>query len=87
MNKLIKKLHPNAFTFYFPYSLMNFMVYAQEILCKILGRAPFLTRYRLISSQRNITYDNSKIVNTLNWKPVVTINEALNTVLEYRKNK
>ena len=87
MNKLIKRLHPNSFVFYFPYSLMNFIVYAQEILCRILGRAPFLTRYRLISSQRNITYDNSKIITHLNWKPNVSINEALNTVFEYEKDK
>ena len=87
MNKLIKRLHPNSFVFYFPYSLMNFIVYAQEILCRGIGRPPFLTRYRLISSQRNITYDNSKIITHLNWKPNISINEALNTVFEYEKDK
>lgn len=87
MNKLIKKLHSKAFVFYFPYSLMNFMVYAQEILSKILGRSPFLTRYRLISSQRNITYDNAKIVNTLKWQPKISINEALDEIIKFEEIK
>ncbi|MFZ3063832.1 MAG: NAD-dependent epimerase/dehydratase family protein, partial [Nitrospirota bacterium] len=85
MNKLIKRLHPKAFVFYFPYKLLYFIIYAQEILCKVLKRPPFLTRYRLISSQKNISYDNSKIINTLNWSPAVTIDEALNALLEFER--
>ena len=87
MNKLIKKLHPKAFIFYFPYKLLYFIIYAQEILCKVLKRPPFLTRYRLISSQKNISYDNSKIINTLNWSPAVTIDEALNALLEFERKR
>ncbi len=87
MNKLIKRLYHKAWVFYFPFSLLYAIVYAQEALTGLMGRNPFLTRYRLISSQRNITYDNSKIVNTLNWKPAVTIDEALNALLEFERNR
>lgn len=87
MNKLIKRLHPKAFVFYFPYKLLYFIIYAQEILCKVLKRPPFLTRYRLISSQKNISYDNSKIINILNLKQNVTIDEALNALLEFERKR
>ena len=87
MNKLIKKLHPKDFIFYFTYKFIYFIIYAQEILCKVLKRPPFLTRYRLISSQKNISYDNSKIINTLNWSPAVTIDEALNALLEFERKR
>jgi nucleoside-diphosphate-sugar epimerase len=87
MNKLIKKLHPNAFIFYFPYRLLYFIIYAQEILCKLLKRPPFLTRYRLISSQKNISYDNSKITKQLNWKPKISIDEAFKMISNFEEKK
>jgi len=87
MNKLIRKLYPNAKTIYFPFSLLYATVWSQEILCRLLKRSPFLTRYRLISSQRNIKYENSKLIKNLNWTPAVSVNDALAAIMEYENNK
>jgi len=82
MKELIQQLYPKAYRFYFPYALMYFLVWCQEVLCRLLKRKPFLTRYRLISSQRNIKYDNSKIVKKLKWHPQVSFPEAVSAILD-----
>lgn len=87
MKKLIKKLYPKSLIIYFPYSLLDFITWSQEVLCRLLKREPFLTRYRLISSQRNIRYDNSKIINELDWKPHVSFDEAISMIINYERNK
>ncbi len=87
MQQLIKKLYPKAWKFYFPYSLLYFIIWCQEVLFSALKRKPFLTRYRLVSSQRNIRYDNSKIVNKLNWNPKVSFAGAVTRIIEHEKHK
>ena len=86
MQKLIMKLYPKAWKFYFPYSLLYFIIWCQEVLFRALKRKPFLTRYRLVSSQRNIKYDNSKIVNKLNWNPKVSFAGAVSALMDYEKH-
>lgn len=87
MGRLIKKLFPESYIFYLPYSFLYYTTLLQEILCKIVKKSPFLTRYRLISSQRPIVYDSSKIINELNWEPLVSIDKALKKIYEYEFNK
>ncbi len=77
MDKLVRRAYPKVPVFYCPSSLIYSAVLAQEILCKVLKREPFLTRYRLVSSQNPIRYDSSKIVNTLGWAPTVRFDEAV----------
>ena len=86
MQQLIMKLYPKAWKFYFPYSLLYFIILCQEVLFSALKRKPFLTRYRLVSSQRNIKYDNSKIVNKLNWNPKVSFAGAVSALMDYEKH-
>jgi predicted dehydrogenase/nucleoside-diphosphate-sugar epimerase len=87
VDQVMKKLYPKAFVVYFPYTLLSALIWGQEILFKILKRSPFLTRYRLISSQRNVRYDNFKIKTTMQWSPVIKMNEAVDAILKYEKNK
>ena len=87
MKRVVKKVYPGSPAIYFPYGLFYFTVRSQEVLCRYLKRAPFLTCYRLTSSQRNVSYDNSKIINTLNWTPAVSVNEAVGSILTFEKNK
>jgi hypothetical protein len=58
----------------------------QEMVFKLLGRNPVLTRYRLVSSQRPIIYDNSKLVR-IGWKPVVRLGEAVTRLVESEKSR
>ena len=84
---LLKKLYPGSRCFYIPYSLLYVAVFFQEILTRILRQSPFLTRYRLASSQKNILYDSTKIQRDLNWNPPVTTQEAIKNVIQYEKNR
>jgi len=79
----LRKLYPKALFFYIPYFLIQGAVTLQEIVMKPIERQPFLTRYRLISSQQNIIYDSSKIQRELGWKPSIPIREAIKRVLDY----
>jgi 2-alkyl-3-oxoalkanoate reductase len=84
---LLRKLYSRAMFLYIPYWLIYSLVYFQEILAaNILKRKPFLTRYRLTSSQKKIVYDSSKIQKELNWKPQVTLRDAIGKVLAYEMN-
>jgi predicted dehydrogenase/nucleoside-diphosphate-sugar epimerase len=87
IEKLIRKLYPQAKVFYFPLKLLHTIVWLQEWLMDKVGRDPFLTRYRLISSQRKIVYDSSKIVRMLGWTPPVTIDDGINAVLNFEQKK
>jgi nucleoside-diphosphate-sugar epimerase len=84
MGSLIKKVYPDAVVLYLPYGLMYAATGAQELVCRILGKGAFLTRYRLASSQKKIRYDNSKIVRVLGWKPRVTFEDAVSIIAEQR---
>lgn len=82
---LLKRLYPKAHYMNIPYWFLYYAVYLQELLTRILGRKPFLTRYRLTSSQKNIIYDASKITTELGWKPAVALQDAIRKVLEHEQ--
>lgn len=84
---LLRRLYPKARYIYIPYRLLYLIVLFQEILLKMLRRDPFLTRYRLTSSQKNVIYEISKIRNELNWNATVTAKEALNNIFEFEMKK
>ena len=86
MEGLVRKLYPDAHTIYFPFTILKMIVYLQENLLKVLGKKPFLTSYRLISSQRPVIYDSSKIMNELGWKPQVSPEAAFNKLISYERN-
>lgn len=80
VRKLIKKLYPHYSVFSIPYFLLSGVTAIQEILLRLLRRKPFLTRYRLASSQKRIYFDNSKIAISLNWRPKVLFDEAVKSI-------
>jgi len=83
----LKKLYPGAKYFYIPYSLFYGIVFFQELLMKVVGRRPFLTRYRTVSSQRNIKYSSEKIRKELDWQPPHTLHEAIEKVIDHERKK
>jgi nucleoside-diphosphate-sugar epimerase len=66
---------------------MYAMTWGQEVLFRIMKRNPVLTRYRLVSSQKHITYDNSKIVDKLAWQPKISISEAMVEIINFEKRR
>jgi len=87
VESFLKKLYPNAKYIYLPYSMFYGIVYLQEIMINMLKRSPFLTRYRLVSSQKKISYDSSRIRNELKWTPPATMQDAYEKVIHYERNK
>lgn len=87
IKQLMKKIYPWAMFFNFPYTFLYMSVCFYELLMKIIGKEPFLTRYRLKSSQNQIVYDGTKICGELDWAPPVLLDDALNNVVEYEKQR
>ncbi len=81
VNILLRKLYPKAIFLYVPYSFIYIIVLIQEVIFGLLKRQPLVSRYRLTSSQRSVTYDSSKIKKELNWNPVTTLHAAIGKVL------
>ena len=80
---LLKRLYPKAHYMNIPYWFLYSAVYLQELLTRIVGRKPFLTRFRLTSPQKIIIYDASKITTELGWKPAIALRDAISKVLAY----
>lgn len=87
VQKVIRPLYPKARVFYFPFRLLYFIVWLQEKAFSIMGRNPVLTRYRLVSSQKHISYDNSRMVQTLSWRPKVTMAQAFEQLIKSERAK
>lgn len=83
MKMIIKRLYPKAKSIYIPYRLFYFIVYTQEILLKALKKSPFITRYRLVSSQKKIVYDSSKIIKDLGWRHINSLEKAAEAIVDY----
>ena len=85
MDKFIRKLYPGAWCFYLPYSLLSAAVSLQETLFSVLKRKPVLTKYRLISSQKPVRFDASKIITHLGWNPSFSFDQAVEQVVAQDK--
>ncbi|MFY9399337.1 MAG: NAD-dependent epimerase/dehydratase family protein, partial [Desulfomonilia bacterium] len=83
MEKLVRKLNPGARVVTIPYPVLDGIVRFQELMMRALERKPFLTAYRLKSSQNRIVFDSSKFMRTYGWKPPFTLEEGLQAVLEH----
>jgi nucleoside-diphosphate-sugar epimerase len=68
MEQVVKPLYPKATVIYCPMSLLLALTWLQEKLLVTLGKQPFLTVYRLVSSQKRVRYGTSKIQNALGWQ-------------------
>lgn len=84
---LLQKIYPKSRYIYIPLWFLYSTVFAQEIMAKLFRRKPFLTRYRLGSSQKNILYDSSKIEKELQWNPPFTLKEAINKILDHQSGR
>lgn len=82
---VLKPLFPGAFFFRIPYWMLYATVGLQEMLCRVLGREPYLTRYRLLSSQRPVIYSGEKIERELDWSAPVSFDIAVQKILQFKK--
>ncbi|MGH8544886.1 MAG: NAD-dependent epimerase/dehydratase family protein [Gammaproteobacteria bacterium] len=85
IQKLIRTLYPKAHFIYVPYQLLYCLTWLQENAFALLKRPPVLTTYRLISSQKQIRYDTSKIEVTIGWRSRVTFDQAVAEIASSRQ--
>ena len=79
---VLKRLYPKALFVFIPYAVVYPAVWLQELLFGLVKRKPFLTRYRLTSSQRRIEYSAEAIRRELNWHPPVRLEDAVERIIE-----
>lgn len=80
LENYIQPIYGKGLTIYIPYFLIYVGTIALESLSKIIGRPPFLTRYRLIASQRDVVFDTTRIRKDLGWKPYLSLEQGLRNV-------
>jgi len=85
IDKYIRKRYPDAWCFYLPYNLLSILVSMQEKAFSMLRMKPFLSSYRLISSQKPVIYDSTKIMNNLGWRTKTAFQDAVERMMEYEK--
>ena len=82
MEGLVKRLYPDSRTIYLPFNILKLLVFCLETICKALKKRPFLTLYRLNSSQKPVVYNALKITRDLAWQPPVTVAAAFNALIQ-----
>ena len=76
MERVVKPLYPRATVIYCPMSLLHTLTWLQEKLIAILGRQPFLTVYRLVSSQKRVRFRASKIEMAIGWRSRISFEQG-----------
>lgn len=87
METVLRRIHPRARVLYVPYALLFGITWLQKIGLWFVGRPPYLSRYRLTSSQRNVLYDSRKITARLGWKSPISPDEAINRLVQFELSK
>ena len=85
MNAVIRRANSRARVVYLPFAILYALTWAQEFVFRLMGRRPFLTRYRLISSQKKIRYSSEKLGRRLGWTPPVSMREGLERLVFGRR--
>jgi nucleoside-diphosphate-sugar epimerase len=83
MEAVVRRLYPAARTLYLPLGLLKTAVSLQAGLFRALKKAPVLTTYRLMSSQKPVIYDASRIARELGWKPAVSLQAASAAIIAH----
>jgi nucleoside-diphosphate-sugar epimerase len=81
MNRVVRRIDPKARVLYVPYTMIYGLTWVQEVAFGLMKRRPVLSRYRLTASQKNVIYDNRKLVDRLGWKPVVSATDAIDALV------
>lgn len=69
VEQIVTPAKPRAWVIHLPMALLFASTWAQEKLMAVLRRRPYLTVYRLVSSQKPLHYDNARIKSLLGWAP------------------
>jgi hypothetical protein len=82
MERVVKPLYPKAAVIYCPMFLLLAATWIQEKLLLIVGQQPFLTVYRLMSSQKRVRYSTSKIENAIGWRSRIAFEQGAEQLIK-----
>jgi nucleoside-diphosphate-sugar epimerase len=86
MKQVVAPLYPQATMIFCPMSLLIAATWLQERVLGLLGKTPYLTVYRLVSSQKRVRYSTSKIEATICWRSRIRFEEgAEQQITEHRR--
>ena len=86
VERILKRLRPRAVVIYCPMPLLRSVTLLQEKLLSALGRRPFLTAYRLASSQKGVRYDTSRIQRAIGWRPRISFEQGAKQLVELNES-
>ncbi len=81
MERVVRALCPKAVVIYCPMSLLLTLTWLQEKIIAIFGKQPFLTVYRLVSSQKRVRYSTSRIEKAIGWHSRVRFEQAVTQLI------
>ena len=84
---LLKRLYPRSKFFYLPYGMFSSMISCQEKATNLIKVNPFLTHYRVRSSQGNFQYNSARVQQDLDWIPFYSFISAIDKIRDYGKIK
>jgi nucleoside-diphosphate-sugar epimerase len=84
MERIVKPLYPKATVIYCPMSLLFALTWLQEKLLAILGSQPYLSMYRLVSSQKCVRYATSKIEAVIGWRSRISFEQGAAQLISAR---
>lgn len=77
INNYVVPKYGKGINIYVPYQVFYLMALFIEYVFPIFKRKPFLTRYRLMSSQKDVLFSPSKIETDLHWKPANSLYQSI----------
>ena len=83
VERVIKPLYPGAIMIYVPMPLLVALTWMQEKVLACLGKKPFLTVYRLASSQNRIRYSTSRIEYAIGWRSRIKFEQGVEQLIRY----
>jgi nucleoside-diphosphate-sugar epimerase/predicted dehydrogenase len=87
LTEFIRSTGLKAFTGRVPLTAMSMLASLLEASARFTKRAPFLSRYRLVSATKDVRYDTSQAKAHLGWKPNVSLEEGMRRTFEWHNNK
>jgi nucleoside-diphosphate-sugar epimerase len=86
MKQVVAPLYPQATVIYCPMSLLIAATWLQERVLRLVGKTPYLTVYRLVSSQKRVRYSTTKIETTIGWRSRIRFGQGADQqITEHRR--
>ena len=87
VEQIVRPMYPKAIVIYCPMPVLLLAAWIQETLFGVIGKQSVLTRYRLISSQKCVSYSTGKIENAIGWRSRIRFDQGAEQVCMWHKRQ